>query len=163
MLNEAREKQIQRNLNPRGSWVWRTYVSWFCQFCRIPLRSLSMCTRKRFLALAKAHWCYLSRHLWNIKWFIFTGSLCYFRTAGLPMSYKLGLRWNAVITRSDFISEVIFGFLSPNSTGQCTWFFFVNSQNGLVTSFSRKGVFQRVFRHRIGDLSSNRCFSESDS
>ena len=37
-------------------------------------------------------------------------------TAGLPMSYKLGPRWNAVITRPDFKSEAIFGFLSPNYT-----------------------------------------------
>ena len=43
-----------------------------------------------------------------------------FDTAGLPMSYKLGPRWNAVITRSDFNSEAIFGFLSPNYTGKST-------------------------------------------
>ena len=36
------------------------------------------------------------------------------RTAGLPISYKVGRRWNAVIIRSDFKSEAIFGFLSPN-------------------------------------------------
>ena len=39
------------------------------------------------------------------------------RTAGLPMSYKLGPPWNAVIPRSDFKSEAIFGFISPNYTG----------------------------------------------
>ena len=39
-------------------------------------------------------------------------------TAGLPMSYKLGSRWNAVITRLDFKSEAIFGCLSPNYTGK---------------------------------------------
>ena len=44
-------------------------------------------------------------------------------TAGLPMSYKLGPPWNAVITRSDFKSEAIFGFLSPNCTWKSTWFF----------------------------------------
>ena len=41
-------------------------------------------------------------------------------TAGLSVSYKLGPRWNAVITRSDFESEAIFGFLSPNYTGKRT-------------------------------------------
>ena len=41
-------------------------------------------------------------------------------TAGLLMSYKLGTHWNAVITRSDFKSEAIFGFLSQNYTGQST-------------------------------------------
>ena len=41
-------------------------------------------------------------------------------TAGLPMSYKLGPRWNTIITRPDFKSDAIFGFLSPNYTGQCT-------------------------------------------
>ena len=41
-------------------------------------------------------------------------------TAGLPMSYKLGPRWDDFITWSDFKSETIFGFLSPNYTGQCT-------------------------------------------
>ena len=41
-------------------------------------------------------------------------------TAGLPMSYKLGPRWNAVITRPDFKSEAIFGFLSPNYIGKST-------------------------------------------
>ena len=39
-------------------------------------------------------------------------------TAGLPMSDKLGPRWNAVITRPDFKSEAIFGFLSPTYTGK---------------------------------------------
>ena len=42
---------------------------------------------------------------------------CFFlnsSTAGLPISYKVGRRWNADITRSDFKSEAIFGFLSPN-------------------------------------------------
>ena len=37
--------------------------------------------------------------------------------------YKLGPRWDYVITWFDFKSDAIFGFLSPNSTGQCTWFF----------------------------------------
>ena len=41
-------------------------------------------------------------------------------TAGLPMSYKMGPRWNAVTTRSDFKSEAIFGFLSPNYTWKST-------------------------------------------
>ena len=44
-------------------------------------------------------------------------------TAGLSMSYKLGPRWDDVITWSDFRSETIFGFLSPNYAGQHTWFF----------------------------------------
>ena len=41
-------------------------------------------------------------------------------TAGLVMDYKLGPRWDDVITWSDFKSETIFGFLSPNYTGQHT-------------------------------------------
>ena len=41
-------------------------------------------------------------------------------TAGLPMSYKLGPRWDNVIPWSDFKSETIFGFPSPNFTGQRT-------------------------------------------
>ena len=40
-------------------------------------------------------------------------------TSGLPMSYKLGPRWDDVITWSDFKSETI-GFLSPNYTGYDT-------------------------------------------
>ena len=44
-------------------------------------------------------------------------------TAGLSVSYKFGLRWNAVITRSDFKSEAIFGFLSSNYTGLSAWIF----------------------------------------
>ena len=44
-------------------------------------------------------------------------------TAGLPMSYKFGPRWNAVITRPDFESEAIFGFLGPNYTGKSASFF----------------------------------------
>ena len=39
-------------------------------------------------------------------------------TPGLPMSYKLGPRWDGAITWSDFKSEAIFGFLSPNYTGK---------------------------------------------
>ena len=41
-------------------------------------------------------------------------------TAGLPISYKVGPLWNAVITRSDFKTEAIFGFPSPNYTCECT-------------------------------------------
>ena len=41
-------------------------------------------------------------------------------TAGLSVSYKLGPRWDDVISWSDFKSEAIFGFLSPNYMGQCT-------------------------------------------
>ena len=41
-------------------------------------------------------------------------------TAGLHMNYKLGPRWDDVITWFDFKSETSFGFLSPNYTGQCT-------------------------------------------
>ena len=49
-------------------------------------------------------------------------SLCQWTctTAGLPLNYKLGPRWDDVITWSDFKSETIFGFLSPNYTGQHT-------------------------------------------
>ena len=46
-----------------------------------------------------------------------------FSTAGLPVSYKLRPRWDDVITWLDFKSETSFGFLSPNYTGQYTWFF----------------------------------------
>ena len=46
--------------------------------------------------------------------------LAEYPTAGLPMSYKLGPRWNAVITKFDFKSEAIFGFLSRNYMEQCT-------------------------------------------
>ena len=41
-------------------------------------------------------------------------------TAGLPMSYKLGPRWDSAITWSNFKSEAIFGFLSPNYTWKST-------------------------------------------
>ena len=41
-------------------------------------------------------------------------------TAGLPIRWTLGRRWDNVITRADFKSETIFGFLSPNYTGQHT-------------------------------------------
>ena len=41
-------------------------------------------------------------------------------TAGLPMSYKLGSRWDSAIAWSDFKSEAIFGFLSPNYTWRST-------------------------------------------
>ena len=36
--------------------------------------------------------------------------------AGLPMSYKLGSRWDNVITWSNFKSETSFGFLNPKTT-----------------------------------------------
>ena len=49
--------------------------------------------------------------------------LVLFLTAGLPMSYRLGPRWDDVITWSIFKSEAIFGFLSPDYTGIWTWFF----------------------------------------
>ena len=41
-------------------------------------------------------------------------------TAGLPISYNLGRRWDVIITRSDFKSEAIFGFFSPKYTGHVT-------------------------------------------
>ena len=41
-------------------------------------------------------------------------------TAGLPISYKFGPRWEDVITWPDFKSETNFGFLSPDYTGQPT-------------------------------------------
>ena len=44
-------------------------------------------------------------------------------TAGLPIRWTLGRCWDDVITRSDFKSETIFGFLSLNYMGQHTWFF----------------------------------------
>ena len=47
-------------------------------------------------------------------------SILEINTAGLSVSYKLGPRWDNVITWSDFKSETSLGFLSPNYTGQCT-------------------------------------------
>ena len=44
-------------------------------------------------------------------------------TAGLPIRWTLGPRREAVITRSNFKSDAIFGFLSPNYMGHVTWFF----------------------------------------
>ena len=41
-------------------------------------------------------------------------------TAGLPISYKVGLLHTVVITRSDFKYEAIFGFPSPIYTCECT-------------------------------------------
>ena len=41
-------------------------------------------------------------------------------TAGLPISCTVGPRWEAVIIRSNFKSEAIFGFPSPNYTGHVT-------------------------------------------
>ena len=41
-------------------------------------------------------------------------------TDGLLISLTLGPRWEAVMTRSYFKSEAIFGFLSPNYTGHVT-------------------------------------------
>ena len=38
-------------------------------------------------------------------------------TAGLPVSYKLGPRLSVIVTRSNFKSETIFGFLGPDYTG----------------------------------------------
>ena len=63
---------------------------------------------------------------WTLKcshWHVGVGCwyvpVYHINTTGLPMSYKLGPRSNAVITRPDFKSEAIFGFLSPNYTGKC--------------------------------------------
>ena len=39
---------------------------------------------------------------------------------------------NAVITRSDFKSEAIFGFLSPNYTWRSAWFFSWNLKTGSI-------------------------------
>ena len=50
-------------------------------------------------------------------------SLTSLTTAGLPIRWTLGRRWDDFITRSDFKSETIFGFLSPNYTGQHAYFF----------------------------------------
>ena len=41
-------------------------------------------------------------------------------TAGLPIRWTLGRRWDNVITRSNFKSEALLGFLSPNYTGHVT-------------------------------------------
>ena len=41
-------------------------------------------------------------------------------TAGLPVSYKSGPPWGVAVTRSEFKSETIFGFLSPDYSGQRT-------------------------------------------
>ena len=45
---------------------------------------------------------------------------CTVDTAGFHISYKVGLLHTAVITRSDFKPEAIFGFPSPNYTCECT-------------------------------------------
>ena len=52
--------------------------------------------------------------------FVQVPKLAELSTAGLSMSYKLGPRWDDVIPWSDFKSETVFGFLSPNYTGQHT-------------------------------------------
>ena len=64
-----------------------------------------------------------------------------------------------LLSRSNFKSETSFGFPSPNHTGKVLEFF-IKPQNGLITLVSTKGVFQGIFRDKIGPLSSNRSFSE---
>ena len=67
----------------------------------------------RFIQSAKlSHWQSQQYQLYCVHVF----------TAGLPVSYKLGPRRSVVVTRSDFKSETIFGFLSPDYTGQSTYF-----------------------------------------
>ena len=66
---------------------------------------------------------------------LFSTGLRVYTTAGLPISSTLGPRWDGVITWSNFKSEAIFGFLSPNDTGKSTRYFFVKPQTGDVVSF----------------------------
>ena len=73
----------------------------------------------------------------------------------LDIGTSLGWRHNQV----QFQIRGHFWIPQPRLHGAIILIFIVKSQNGLVTQFSRKGVFQRVFRHIIGD----RCFSESNS
>ena len=51
-----------------------------------------------------------------LQWYILT-------TAGLAMDYKLGPRWEDVITWSDFKSETSFGFPSPTTWDNVLDFF----------------------------------------
>ena len=65
-----------------------------------------------------------------LKWRIFF-------TAELPIRGSLGCRWDVVITRSNFKSETIFGFLSPNYMGQVTWYFLVKRKHGIFVRASK--------------------------
>ena len=87
----------------------------------------------------------------------------YICTAGVPISYTLGGRWNVVITRPDFNSKTNFGFLSPNYTGHVTCFF-VKPQNGLFGQFWRF-YFLLAFFHLapVFELKINVLRCESDA
>ena len=66
-------------------------------------------------------------------------------TAGLPISRILGRRWDVFITRSDFRSEAIFGFLNPNYRGHVTYFFCKTSKwprLAILKISPRKSAFQ---------------------
>ena len=75
---------------------------------------------------------------------------------------SLDLHHNFCCVEVRFQTQDQFWIPQPKLNWEKNLIFFVKSQNRLVTWFSRKGVFQRVFRHKIGPLSPNRCFSESD-
>ena len=66
--------------------------------------------RNSMLAYTDRHWIKLPEHVIR-SWL---------HTAGLAIRWTLGRRWDNVITRSDFKSETIFGFLSPSYEGQDT-------------------------------------------
>ena len=92
-------------------------------------------------------------------------------TAGLPIRWTLGRRWDDVITGSDFKSETIFGFLSQNYTGQYMYLIFlVKPKNGLVWpvfACRLKKVFSRGFFVRASKIGLNNwdelTNSESDA
>ena len=79
-------------------------------------------------------------------------------TAGLPISWTLGHRLDDVITRSDFKSETMFGFLSPNYMGNILDFL-VKPKNGLIWSVFAcrlKKVFSREFFVRASKIELNK-------
>ena len=78
-------------------------------------------------------------------------------TAELPVSYKLGPRWDDVITWPGFKSETSFGFPSPNYMGQCTWFF-VNLKTVSFDQFSRFLFFVSVSYLASFFWAQNWCF-----
>ena len=70
-------------------------------------------------------------------------------TAKLRVSYKLGPRWDDVITWSDFKSETSFGFLSPNYAGNVLVFFCKAWKRSRLTSFHRRHSYVDFFMTAI--------------
>ena len=83
---------------------------------------------------------------------------CLLGTAGLLIRWTLGLRWHFCCQGP--ISNLRPVFSIQNYTGQSTLFIFVTPQNMLVWLVTASAMFSRCFRHKIGLLSSKRCFSE---